>query len=412
MARLSDELVHRASADTLSRRAFLARMAIGAGAGALACLGDPPAPVLPEQSGLEHVVVVMMENRSFDHFLGWLPGADGKQAGLLYRDLAGIAHETHRLTPDLQGCGFADPDHEFGGGRVEYNAGACDGWLRAGANDVYAIGYYTAEDLPFFAPAALEWTVLDRYFAPIMGPTGPNRFIMHAGLTDRIGPEPGSFPNYPTIWDRLADKGLTGRNYVGPYYFAKNFGDRYPWLAQPIETFAGDAAAGNLPHVAFVEPDAFNNDHPHGDIRDGEAFLASVYRAVTTSPAWRSTLFIITFYEWGGFFDHVPPPPAPIPAVERAAGNLDGLRGFRVPCLLISPFARRHYISSTVYDHASILRLIEWRWGLAPLSVRDANANNMADELDFRSLRTSAPVLDVPAGRFGINCDFPGGPAS
>jgi phospholipase C len=139
-------------------------------------------------------------------------------------------------------------------------------------------------------------------------------------------------------------------------------------------------------------------------MRDGEAFLSSVYRAVTTSPAWPSTLLIITFDEWGGFFDHVPPPVAPIPPGEYALGNVDGLRGFRVPTLLISPFARRRHVSSTVYDHASILRLIEWRWGLAPLTVRDAEANNLADALDFAHPQTDAPVIPVPIGPFGGRC--------
>src|SRR5713226_9216951 len=88
----------------------------------------------PARSGIEHIVVVMMENRSFDHFLGWLPGADGRQAGLRYADKTGTLHPTHHLAPDFQGCGFADPDHSFEGGRIEYDSGRCDGWLRAGNN--------------------------------------------------------------------------------------------------------------------------------------------------------------------------------------------------------------------------------------------------------------------------------------
>src|SRR6185295_7385172 len=96
----------------------------------------------PDTSGIDHIVVVMMENRSFDHFLGWLEGADGRQRGLVYLDSSGAPHATHRLAPDFQGCGFRDPDHSYAGGRIEYNSGACDGWLRAN-NDEYAIGYYT-----------------------------------------------------------------------------------------------------------------------------------------------------------------------------------------------------------------------------------------------------------------------------
>jgi phospholipase C len=390
--------------NTISRREFLSRVAIGAGAGMLGCrdygvLGPP----LPGDSGLEHVIVVTMENRSFDHLLGWLPGADGRQAGLMYADRLGTPHETHHLTDvqgltDFRGCGFSDPNHSFAGGRVEYNGGACDGWLRADGNDLYAIGYYEADDLAFLGQAAREWTVLDRYFAPFLGPTVPNRLISHAGQTDRLAGN-SSICMLPTIWDRLADRGLSGRNYVGEFFFATIFGDRYPSLIQPIDAFFADAAAGALPHVAFVDPNYTNDDHPHADMRSGEAFLASIYLAVTTSPAWRSTALIVTFDEWGGFFDHVAPPPAPLPAVERDAGN-DGLRGFRVPTILISPFARRRYTSSTIYDHASILRLIEWRWGLSPLTVRDAQANNLADALDFTRPNANAPVIDVPIGPF------------
>ena len=385
-------------------------MAIGAGAstGLLGCadlLGSSES-VLPENSGIEHVIVVTMENRSFDHLLGWLPGADGRQAGLVYTDRVGASFATHHLT-DFQGCGFADPSHSFDGGRIEYNGGACDGWLRAETNDVYAIGYYEADDLAFFGQAAPQWTVLDRYFAPFLGPTGPNRLILQAGQTDRIA-NTGGASVLTTIWDRLADAGLTGTNYGYQIVSASQFGNRYTSLMQPITSFFSDAATGTLPNLALVDPDFqheySDSDHPHGDIQRGEALLASIYQAVTASPAWRSTVLIVTFDEWGGFFDHVPPPPAPIPPGEYAVGNLDGLRGFRVPCLLISPFARRGYTSSTIYDHASILRFIEWRWGLSPLTVRDANANNLADALDFTHPQAGAPGIDVTTGPFAYRC--------
>src|SRR5437762_7281516 len=110
----------------------------------------------PENSGIEHVVVVTMENRSFDHFLGWLPDADGRQAGLTYLDAAGVGHPTYALAPDFQGCGHADPDHSYEGGRVEYNDARCDGWLRV--NDTFSIGYYRQEDLAFLGRAVPQWT--------------------------------------------------------------------------------------------------------------------------------------------------------------------------------------------------------------------------------------------------------------
>jgi len=396
-----------------TRREFLAQLAIGAGVGILGCSDSPvtpltitPAPITPATSGLDHIVVVMMENRSFDHLLGWLPTADGKQAGLTYLDRGGVARQTQHLM-DSRKCGFANPAHSFSGGRVAYNNGNCDGWLRAGINDEFAIGFYNATDLAFFGQAAPQWTSLDRYFAAFLGPTYPNRLILQAGQTDRIE-NTLVVSTLPTIWDRLAAAGLAGRNYGSSLVSAHLFGGRYSSLIRPIASFFTDAGAGTLPEFSLIDPDFSpgigNSDEPPDDIRDGEAFLASVYRAVTTSPAWASTLLIITFDEWGGFFDHVPPPVAPIPRGELDVGNVDGLRGFRVPTLLISPFARRAVTSSKVYDHASILRLIEWRWSLEPLTVRDENANNLADELDFTRSLATAPVINVNTGPFGVVC--------
>ena len=391
----------------ISRRDFISRVAVAAGTAALGCRdsNSPIDPVL-NPGTLDHIVVVTMENRSFDHLLGWLPGADGKQAGLSYLDNAGVSHPTHHLT-DFQGCAFADPNHSASGGRSEYNNGACDGWLRTPGNDLYAIGYYEQADLSFLGKAAREWLVLDRYFCPIMGPTYPNRIISLAAETDRISNTPVPC-TLPTIWDRLASANLTGRNYGSALVTSSLWGNRYSSLIRPITAFFTDAATGALPNVSFVDPeltsDLSNSYHPPGDIRDAEAFLGSIYKAVTSSPLWNRSLLIVTFDEWGGFYDHVPPPAAPIPQGERGIGNTDGLRGFRIPTLLISPFVKRKSVSSKVYDHASVLKLIESRWNLPSLTVRDAGANNLMDEIDLRLPVASAPAIDVPAGPFGVSC--------
>src|SRR3954447_11880292 len=138
----------------------------------------------PAHSGLDHIVVVLMENRSFDHYLGWLPGANGKQAGLRYPDDKGALHATHRLT-ERQGCGFNDPDHSYAGGRVQLNNGRLDGF-RKGGNDDFALGYYTKSDLPFYSALVDQATVCDSWFCSILSSTYPNRFYTHAGRTDRI----------------------------------------------------------------------------------------------------------------------------------------------------------------------------------------------------------------------------------
>lgn len=392
----------RTSWEAISRREFLARSAALAGAGMLGCSDSPESP---STSGLEHIIIVTMESRSFDHLLGWVPGAEGRQAGLVFADRDGISRATYRLT-QTHGCGFGDLGHSYEDGRVAYNGGACDGWLKVEGNDLHAIGYYESADLPFLSRAATQWTVLDRYFAPIMAPTFPNRIIALAGQTDRV--VSSQIPcGLPTIWDRLAAKNLVGRTY-GELTTSHLWGLTYLPLVRPISAFYSDAAAGTLPQVAFVEPDVSdesgNSYHPPGDIRNGEAFLASIYRAVTTGPAWKSSLLVITFDESGGFFDHVPPPVSPVPEAERSAGNLDGLRGFRVPAILVSPFVKRGHVSSRVYDHTSVLKLIETRWALDPLAVRDAQANDIGDELDLSATDLSAPSIEVPSGPFVAPC--------
>lgn len=404
----------------LSRREFLAGVAAATAALALDGCGDddgatsdPEAAPLPrpEDSGIEHVVVVMMENRSFDHYLGWLPGADGMQAGLEFVDKQGATQSSFRLAPDFQNCRFDDPDHSYGGGRTQFNGGANDGWLRAKTSDVFPIGYYVQEDLSFYGRAVPEWTTCDSYFAAILGPTFPNRFYMHSAQTDRLT-NTLAVSTLPTIWDRLAERGLSGRYYFSDLPITALFGGRLAGISLPISAFYRDAAAGQLANLTFVEPrfvgedeGTTNDDHPLADIRNGQAFLNGVYEALINSPAWENTVLVLNYDEWGGFFDHVPPPLAPQTDLDPGLGN-DGRLGFRVPCTVISPLARRGFIARRQYDHTSVLKMIEWRWGLEPLSVRDATAENLAQVLDFqRPKDLSASSYDVPDGPFGENCD-------
>ena len=382
----------------VSRRRFL--LGCAGAIGALGLSGRVSAAGLalpaPARSGIDHIVVVVMENRSFDHLLGWLPSADGKQDGLTYTDKQGIVHSTHPLAPDFQGCGFADPDHSYLASRVAYDEGKCDGFLRAGKNDLYAIGYYTQRDLPFLGAAAPAWTACDRYFASIMGPTFANRMYLHCGRTDRITDLPVP-SRLRTIWDLLARRKIAGRYYRHNFSFLGLWGSRYSRITHSWADFVRDCGTGRLPAVSYVDP-AYtlpilgpgNDDHPPSDVRAGEWFMSQVYTAVTTSPAWPRTLLVFTFDEWGGFFEHVPPTHAP------DANPMHTLRGFRVPTLLVSPFARRGHVDHTVYDHASIVKLIRWRFGLPALSVRDATAANLASALGGLGGRSRAPTFAVP----------------
>jgi phospholipase C len=362
----------------------------------------------------------MMENRSFDHLMGWLPNADGQQSGLTYKDNLGIAHQTYPLAPDYTGCGHPDPDHSYSGGRVQYNGGAMDGFRRSGSNDDFAIGYYVESDQPFFAAFARNYTTLDRYFCSFLGPTFPNRIFMNAAQTDRIS-NTAALATVPTIWDRLAARQISGRYYYSNVPFLGLWGSKYQSISRPYAEFLIDAAAGNLPAVSFVDPrytifddGTGNDDHPHADIRAGDSFLAEAFRAVSTGPGWRRTVFIVTFDEWGGFFEHVAPPRAAAPNdVDHDIVGGKTLLGFRVPVVIASPFTRGDAldprVNSLVFDHTSVLKLIEWRWGLAPLTARDASDDiqNLALALDFDRRDARVPALPQPPPPPPMPC--PGG---
>src|SRR5229473_314410 len=370
---------------------------------------DLPSLPIPANSGIEHIVVVTMENRSFDHFLGWLPNADGKQTGLTYTDSDGVSHPTQSLSGDYTGCPHPDPDHSYGGARVEYDNGLMDGFLRASSNDVYSIGYYGERDIPFYAALARNYTACDRYFAAILGPTFPNRLFLHAAQTDRLD-DSTSFTSLPTIWDRLASAGVSARYYFSNVPFLALWGVKYLGISRLYEEFLLAAGTGTLPAVSFIDPrytilddGAGNDDHPHADIRKGDLFLYETFQAAARGPKWANTVFIVNFDEWGGFFEHVAPPRA------TAANNVDtdlangkALLGLRVPTVVASPFSRGNpadsRVSALVFDHTSVLKLIEWRWGLAPLTSRDASTdvNNLAYALNFKEPDNSVPVLPQP----------------
>lgn len=364
----------------------------------------------PESSGIENIVVVTMENRSFDHFLGWLPNANGKQAGLMYVDSSGASHATYSLSGDNTGCPHPDPDHSYDGARVEYDGGAMDGFLRAGSNDVYCVGYYGEQDIPFYAALARNYTACDRYFASILGPTFPNRLFLHAAQTDRLT-NTTNISSLPTIWDRLAAAGVSANYFYSNVPFTALWGTKYLGISKLYAEFLVQAATGTLPAVSFVDPrytvlddGTGNDDHPHADIREGDLFLYQTFQAVANGPKWANTVFIVNFDEWGGFFEHIAPPRAAAPnLVDPDLVKGKALLGCRVPTVVASPFSRGNpfepRVSEPVFDHTSVLKLIEWRWELAPLTARDASSDvaNLAYALNFKQQPdASVPYLPQP----------------
>ena len=370
----------------------------------------------PASAPFDTVVVLMLENRSFDHLLGWLPGADGTQAGLsfpAYGDPSRMV-PTVDMGSNTQACGDKDPAHDWPSMVTQYNGGALDGWLQTQpTGDDFPIGYYGSAQVPVLGALAQNYTAFDRYFCSLQAATWPNRMYQLCAATDldvtdffpaEGKPRPSNLQL--SIFDRVLGAGLT----AGYYYWDEPMtglfsSKRYDDISYSKDRFFTDAAAGTLPNVTFIEPDygtvaeftgTSNDYHPHGDILVGEAYVAEVYEAVKSSPQWDRTVFVVNFDENGGFYDHVPPPtviddnvnpnPGPHPDYSRL--------GFRVPAIAMGPFAPKKVESAGPYEHCSILRMIEWRWGLEPMSARDANAKNLAEALDFTTAR---PAFELPA---------------
>jgi phospholipase C len=443
----------------LTRRTFLQLMggATGAtvtGSQFLAQVAASAAPALSPHgsNGIEHVVILMMENRSFDHFLSWLPGADGRH-DLAFLSADGNVYPNYPLAPDFQGCGYSDPDHSWEGFLVQHNFGKMDGFLQrptapAGnpgvtlaAANTFPVGFYTnrhpdglpkaVPDLPVTGALAEHYTVLDRYFCSFAGETFPNRFYQHAAQTDRDH-NSETISVLPTIWDQLSPIPNTQGIPTGGYFFRDTpflalWGTRYLpfWhmfadgdtdaLGIPVTTlsFLDTVAQGLLPNVSFVDP-AFDtegngtsaDDHPLADIRLGERFIADTYHALANAGYLDSTVLMVTFDEWGGFYDHVPPPhvtddtnPADVNHTGDSTTPTDGQLipdytqlGFRVPAIVVSNLADPLVIHHGPFEHTSTLKLIETTFGLRSLTARDASTENLGQVL------RRTPRRPVPAG--------------
>ena len=374
-----------------------------------------PVSIRPEDSGIEHVIVVTMENRSFDHFLGWLPKAEGIHPGLSFTDTSGVAHPVYALDGDYTGCGHNVPNNSYGtANSIAYDGGKMDGFLRVPGNDLYAIGYYESKDNPFLAGLAQAYTTCDHWFAPIQAETYPNRMFLWSAQTDRLS-NTLSISHLPTIFDSLTHAKVSHRYYFGNIPFLALWGLKYLGVSSTLDSFFDDVASNRLSAVSFVDPkftladDGLgNDDHPHSDIRNGDAFLSKLFHAVAMGPNWSSTVLIVTFDEWGGFFDHVAPPRVVAPnKLDTNLINGEALLGFRVPAIIASPFTRgANKVDTTVYDHTAILKLIEWRWGLSPLTLRDASPaiGNPVANFNFSSTDASVPPLAQPGTVPALPC--------
>jgi phospholipase C len=427
------------------------------------------APGTDTLSQIQHIVVLMLENHSYDNYFGVLEHGDGLELDRRGRPVEtnltadGTPVRMRRFGGTVQKIGV--PTQTWHASHIQWDEGANTGFVRSveqtrpGLDAAIPMTYWTGQDLPFYYWLAGTFPLATRWFCSCLGPTFPNRRFLISGtahgLIDDLPFNMIESPASGTIFDHLEAHGITWVNYhqlrplrIGwrrlSHAHGLNFlrlagaliagllprlipavtaklqvtADLYPLgffrsvsHLRPAGRFWADAAAGTLPAVSIVDPDfgRSSEENPQ-DIRVGEAFAARVINAVMAGPGWPKTLLIWLYDEHGGYYDHVPPPEAQPPddvpgrnplnsfplsllrrtalgrQIEEADAGPDdyGTLGFRVPAVVVSPYARPGYVSDKDYDHTSVLKFIERKWNLPPLTRRDATARDFtADMLDL-----------------------------
>ena len=405
--------------------------------GQLAVPGIPP---------IEQVVVLMLENHSFDNVLGMLPYRVPSRVGV--DGLPGNGRVPTASNPDANGqpvVAFHELDdcptsagltNNWDSSHRQYDNGHNNGFV-TNARSTEPMGYFDDSDLPVTYALASAFPISDRYFCSSFGQTYPNRrFLYCATASGTISTTPDTFavraPN-GTIFDRLDAARISWHVYseqVASPLLVPNFRTNPRQVARclPFDSFHHDARAGKLPHFSLLDPNgSVDSEENPQDVQYGETLLARVVAEIFNSPQWPTTVLFVTYDEHGGYFDHVPPPSAikpdntPPDLSPQHKGTIPGAYdryGFRVPLTVISPWARAHYVSHKVADHTSILAFIERRWKLRPLTARDAHAWPLTDMFDLRKpafrhppRMPAAPDVNVSLARCEANGKNPPQPS-
>ena len=451
-------------------------------------------------SDVAHVVILMQENRSFDHYFGTLSGVRGfSDPGALGQSVGGRDYpifdqfgyqpgkgadqagylQPFRLTSDpplRDGQTLNDISHTWATQHQSWNHGGMDKFVAShlvadgAAHGPVTMGYYTRAELPFYYALADAFTVCDGYFSSVLGPTDSNRLMAVSATIDPDGVAGGpvleTFGNriaeygkltWQTMPERLQAAGVSWKFYsdrlcelaLSPLPYFKAFNN--PFSITGIELvgrgltpdfpddFTRDVQGNKLPAVSWIMPPLAECEHPAAPPGYGEDLIHSVLRTLVSNPAvWAQTVLFVVHDENGGFFDHVPPVTPPpgtagewltaktLPAAAEGINGPVGL-GFRTPCLVISPFSRGGYVCSQVFDHTSLLRFVETRWGVEVPNLspwRRANTGDLTAALALsRPPDTSVPglpatslgelstaeqaVLDSLAGTLKFGIDYP-----
>ena len=365
---------------------------------------------------VHHFIVLMQENHTFDNYFGTYPGADGIPAGTSMPVDPAKGSQPSVRPFHIGNRPIVDLDHSGSAAASALAGGRMNGFVRAqnartGAGRL-AMGYYDGRDVPFYWNVADRYTLFDHFFTSALAGSLLNHvYWVGAGPGNAVQVVPAKGLKITTIFDRLQQAGVSWKFYVENYNPAINY-RTLPHLNDPnrvsqavwcplldIPRFLDDPALrshivdlsqyytdlrnGTLPEVAYIAPSS-GSEHPPGSLVTGQRFVRGLINALMGSTAWTSSAFMVTYDDWGGWYDHVLPP--------RRDAHGDG---FRVPALLVSPYARRHFIDKTTLDFTSTLKFIEQNWDLRPLTRLDAAAGSITGAFDFGQSPTRPAIIPL-----------------
>jgi phospholipase C len=399
----------------LSRSRFLSLTAGATSAAALTPFAEWVRPAFAQAapaklSDIDHVVILMQENRSFDHYFGMMAGvrgyADTNVAAapdgrpVFYQpdsgSHGGYVLPFHLDTKTTSAQRLHDLSHAWSVLHNSWNQGHYDGWVTAhrhsnGESAPLTMGYYTREDIPFHYALADAFTICDGYHASVIGPTNPNRYYWMSAWIDPDGKDGGPATDnsgkrytWETYPERLDRAGVSWRIYrpeitaaypVGldvimnfaAFQDAPKSSSLYENAAKgrSVDQLLSDIRTGNLPSVTWIVPPYDQCEHPDELPAAGAAYMQLILNALWSNPSlWAKTAFIVNYDENDGLFDHVVPPTAPAGTAGEFIGGAPIGLGFRVPCLVISPFSRGGWVCGDTFDHTSTLRFLETRFGV------------------------------------------------
>ena len=366
-------------------------------------LAGTPNQTTKPKTRIEHFIVLMQENHTFDNYFGTYPGVNGIPTGTCMPVDPFDATNTECVEPyHIGDRPIDDLDHSLSTYELQYNDGKMDGFVYAlnqrNQNGPLAMGYYDGSDLSYYWNLADEYVLFDRFFSSDHGGSFANHMFWVAAAPGESRSSNISYDTMPTIFDRLEEKGISWKFYVQNYDPGINYRtlsqvsgnrasqviwvpllniDRFlddPKLSSHIvdlSEYFVDLENGTLPAVAYIAPSGAS-EHPPGSIRSGQKFVKSLIQGLMRSDSWEESAFLLLYDDWGGWYDHVVPPQV----------DENGY-GMRVPAILVSPYARRGHIDSTELDFTSVPKFIEENWDLKPLAERDAKANSFISAFDF-----------------------------